>query len=277
VLDVWLALTLTNSVTVAQQPKPAQVEMAHTESTFKITAERNVVVVRVVARDPSGKAVTGLHREDFRLFDNGKLQSISSFSVETPEAKGTPATSQPAAPDTPGAVTQPEPPVVTPDRFVALYFDDLHIAFDDLARTRDAAHRYISTNLRPADGVGLFTASGVTLVDFTADRQKLRDAFLGLRQQPMAMMGGGSQNAQQGTVDIGSTTPGAINSSELASRATVLALQQLCRRGRRGSGANHCRFGYLCTLPPFGCSPLNRASLSTRGRSTRGASGSGSK
>jgi len=172
-----------------QGSKPPQAEMAASKSTFKITAERNLVVVRVVVRDASGKAVTGLKKEDFRLFDNGKLQIISTFSVEAPEAKGTPATEQTAAPAASSAVTQAEHPVVIPERFVALFFDDLHIAFDDLVRTRDAAIRYISTNLGPADRVGLFTMAGATLLDFTADRQKLRGALLGLRQQPMDRTG----------------------------------------------------------------------------------------
>jgi len=259
-LACWLvalsALTLPTGVGASlawalQGAKPAQIEMSGSESTFRITAERNLVVVRVVARGPDGKAVTGLRKEDFRLFDNGKLQTISTFSVEAPEAKAPPSTGGPAAPAPPGAPAQPaqplgateaDHPVVIPDRFVALFVDDLHIAFDDLVRVRDAAARYISTNLRPADRVGLFAASGVTFLDFTADRQKLRAALLGLRQQPMAMTGGGppqassspsggaSQSAQQGPPNLRGMRPGTTNSSELASRAVLLALQELCRR-----------------------------------------------
>jgi len=251
VLVVLLALGVANAVVAAQDSKPPQAELAASQSTFKITAERNLVVVRVVVRDQDGKAVTGLRKEDFRLFDNGKLESISTFSVEAPKAKAPPSTERPAAQAPPGAPAQPsrppgateaDRPVVMPDRFVALFFDDLHIAYDDLVRARDAAARYISTNLRPADRVGLFSASGATLLHFTADRQKLRDALLGLRQQPMAMMGGGppqassspsgggSQSAQQGPPNFGSMRPGTTNSLELSSRYVLLALQELCRR-----------------------------------------------
>jgi VWFA-related protein len=251
VLVLLLALGVANGIVFAQDSKPPQAELAASQSTFKFTAERNLVVVRAVVRDQDGKAVSGLRKQDFRLFDNGKLQSISSFSVEAPEAKAPPSTERPAAPVPPGApAEQPQPPgateadhpVVMPDRFVALFFDDLHIAFDDLVRTRDAAARYISMNLGPADRVGLFAASGVTLLHFTADRQELRAALLGLRQQPMAMTGGGapqassspsgggSQSAQQGLPNFGGMGPGMTNSSELASRAVLLALQDLCRR-----------------------------------------------
>jgi VWFA-related protein len=243
VLVVLLALGVANGVVVAQDSKPPQAELAASQSTFKITAERNLVVVRVVVRDQDGKAVTGLRKQDFRLFDNGKLQTISSFSVEPPEAKAPPLSERPAAQAPPGApALQSQPPgateadhlVVMPERFVALFFDDFHIAYDDLVRARDAAARYISTNLGPADRVGLFTPSAatllVTLLDFTADPQKLRGALLGLRQQPMFVMGGGPPQASSSASGGGSQSAQAGLEAELASRYVLLALQELCRR-----------------------------------------------
>lgn len=176
----------------AQEPKPpAQTsEMAASESTFKLRAERNLVVVRVVVRDASGKAVTGLHKEDFRLFDNGKPQTIFGFSIESPETKLGSAAAAPAAQPSAAAPTEAEHPVIMPDRFVALFFDDVNISFPDLVRTRDAAGRYIATNLQPSDRAALFTASGDTHLDFTADRDKLHDALLRIRQHPMPAVGG---------------------------------------------------------------------------------------
>jgi hypothetical protein len=44
----------------------------------------NLVLVRVVVRDGSGKIVTNLKKEDFQLTDNRKPQVISSFNTETP-------------------------------------------------------------------------------------------------------------------------------------------------------------------------------------------------
>lgn len=226
-LVVLLAVGVASGVVAAQDAKPPQAEMAVSGPTFKISAERNLVVVRVVARDPDGKVVTSLRKEDFRLFDNGKLQTISTFSVESPEAKAPPSTERPAAQAPAGATAQPsqppgateaEHPFVMPERFVALFFDDMNIAFDDFVRTRDAAARYIATNLGPSDRVGLFTFSGVKHLDFTADRQRLSDALLGLRQQPIYMMGGGPTQT--------SSPP----TWEISSRQALLTLQELCRR-----------------------------------------------
>src|SRR5271156_3463200 len=57
-----------------------------TPTTF--TSRVNLVVVPVVVRDRDGKAVGGLKQEDFQLFDKGKPQVISKFSIET--TTGTP-------------------------------------------------------------------------------------------------------------------------------------------------------------------------------------------
>jgi VWFA-related protein len=245
-LACWLAplsaltlLAVAGAGLALQGSKPPQAEMSGSESTFKITAERNLVVVRVVARDPDGKAVTGLRKEDFRLFDNGKLQTISTFSVESPEAKAPASAGRPAAPAPAGAPAQPSQPsgaaeavhpFVVPDRFVALFFDDIHIAYDDLVRTLDAALRYVSTNLGPADRVGLFATSGVTHLDFTADREKLRSALIGLRQQPRMGTVGGPTQASSSSSGAGSQSAQAVLASELASRGVLLSLQELCRR-----------------------------------------------
>src|SRR5271169_5502857 len=51
-----------------------------------IKVQVNLVPVRVVVKDAGGKLVPGLKQEDFQLFDKGKRQSISTFSVETAEA-----------------------------------------------------------------------------------------------------------------------------------------------------------------------------------------------
>lgn len=149
---------------------------------FQIRVETNLVMVKVVVRDAKGRPVAGLRRENFRLFDSGKPQEIASFAVETAAPKGaaSEAAPAPAAPNPPAA-TAPAPPV--PQRFVALYFDDLHMESGAIGQTRDAAWRYISTTLRPDDRVAIFTSSNTSnrgSLDFTGDRGKLHDALFRL-------------------------------------------------------------------------------------------------
>jgi hypothetical protein len=44
---------------------------------FQLKVNSNLVVVRVVVRDADGKSVEGLQKEDFKILDQGKEQSIS--------------------------------------------------------------------------------------------------------------------------------------------------------------------------------------------------------
>jgi Ca-activated chloride channel homolog len=56
----------------AQEPSPAPPQ------TIRITVDR--VNVGVIVTDARGKFVEGLHREDFRIFDNGAEQPITEFA-----------------------------------------------------------------------------------------------------------------------------------------------------------------------------------------------------
>ena len=55
-----------------------------------------------------------------------------------------------------------------------------------MARARDAAEKYLAATLTPSGRVGIFTASGQGVLDFTSDREQLHEALLRLR--PRAMM-----------------------------------------------------------------------------------------
>jgi hypothetical protein len=43
----------------------------------------NLISVPVVIRDSKGRAIGNLRQEDFQVFDKGKLQVITKFSIET--------------------------------------------------------------------------------------------------------------------------------------------------------------------------------------------------
>ncbi len=140
---------------------------------LKLRIESNLVVVRVVARDAQGHSVENLRKEDFRLFDNGKEQAITQFGVEVQPASSNPPPTSPSAAGV--------PPPAAPEHFVAFYFDDLDMPFDDVVRARDAADRYLASSLRPSDRAAIFTSSGSISVDFTSDLERLRDSLSKLR------------------------------------------------------------------------------------------------
>src|ERR1700734_553222 len=81
----------------------------------------NLVMVPVVVRDGKGKAIGTLQKEDFQLFDKGKPQVISRFSVEKAgearipaEAATDDATLESAA----GATATAKTPALIAQRFV---------------------------------------------------------------------------------------------------------------------------------------------------------------
>ena len=64
-------------------------EMATHDSQPTFTTRSNLVLVRVVVRDREGHVNGNLQKEDFQLFDKGKAQFISKFSLEKTAARKT--------------------------------------------------------------------------------------------------------------------------------------------------------------------------------------------
>jgi VWFA-related protein len=168
-----------------QASNSGEVSVHETQAPYTMRSERNLVLVRVVIRDRSGNAVAGLRKEDFKLFDNGKPQIISDFNIESTIDKThvPPLVTPPTA--TNASVTENEPATSLPERFVALYFDDVHLTFEDTVRTRDAAKKYLQQDLRPSDRAAIFTSSGRLLQDFTANRDLLIQTLDHLQPHPL--------------------------------------------------------------------------------------------
>jgi VWFA-related protein len=142
-----------------------------------------VVPVRVVVRDPQGHAVVNLTKDDFKLSQDGKQQDIVNFlAVANPVNFPKPpnGTESPAATPSGGSIaTQASSPAL-PQRFVALFFDDVHLDLQDMMRARDAADRFVRSSLEPADRVAIFTVSGQSQQDFTSDRDALHKSLQAL-------------------------------------------------------------------------------------------------
>lgn len=178
------AFVATSAILAAQT---GEVSTKETTVTFKSTS--NLVLVPVVVRDAKGRAIGNLGRDDFQLFDNGKPQVISKFTMETlakpAEASATPSAKSPAQPAAakPAALESDG----IPDRFSAYLFDDLHMGVSDLVYTRDAAKRQIDAGPHLTDRVAIYTTSGRQMQDFTNDRDKLHATLAALNaSQSMA-------------------------------------------------------------------------------------------
>jgi len=161
---------------------PAPEISSHDEvTTFKVKV--NMVVVRVVVRDSQGHAIGNLHQEDFEIFDDRKPQVIKQFAVEQPGSRA--AATQQAQQKSPNESGGTLPPPVAPEHYVAYVFDDVHVAFGDLAHVREAAIHHLDT-LPPTDRVAIFTTSGQGNLDFTDDHKQLRQALERIVPRPIA-------------------------------------------------------------------------------------------
>jgi VWFA-related protein len=155
------------------------------QSSFKVQVQRNMVLVRTIVRDAKGHPVSGLRKEDFRLFDNGKPQEIDQFAVES-SGSARAVSPQVSEKEPEGEAGSERPPADSiPRNYQALYFDDVQMRFEDIAHARDAAERYLAATLTPAGRVGIFTSSGQGVLDFTDDRSKLHEALFNLRPRPI--------------------------------------------------------------------------------------------
>jgi VWFA-related protein len=158
----------------AQTPVANAPEVSTHDAPATFRTGVNLVLVPVVLRDRDGHAVGTLHREDFELFDKNKPQVITRFSVEKPGTAV--AVAVPAAdPDSP----TPSPATPVPalaEHFIAYVFDDVHLQISDLLLVKQAATRHLTESLEPGTRAAIFTTSGRGNLDFTDDRDKLRDA-----------------------------------------------------------------------------------------------------
>ena len=173
----------TPSQTPAEPAKPqartandnTEVSSRDTAPTFKVRV--NLVLVRVVVRDQQGKVVPNLHKEDFVLSDNRKPQTISTFSVETPESHVVATTTS----ADPNAVVDPEAAkavsAALPQRFVSVVFDDEHLTMQDAMFVRNAAGKFLDS-LAASDRVGVYSTSGQFTQEFTDDHELLRKSLL---------------------------------------------------------------------------------------------------
>src|SRR5258708_16754596 len=129
-----VGMLVASSAAIAQSPEAPEVQAHETAPSFRIRVDSNLVMVPVVVRDWKGGAVSNREKKNFRLLERGKPQEITGIRVEITDSKAKPAEPIASLPTAPPVAATP-----TPQRFVALFFDDLHMPIEDIARTRNAA------------------------------------------------------------------------------------------------------------------------------------------
>jgi VWFA-related protein len=175
----------TTASSTASQPRPSSptpvtppsnAETQYSAPSIEVNVNR--VLVPVVVRNKEGHTVGNLTKENFRAFDNEKERPISGFFVE----RRGPGNEQNGA-DSKSRTSQATSDQALPNRILVFLFDDLHLSYEDIARSTKAASAALAVALGDSDIAAVVSTSGKTNSGLTRDPAKLREALTALRPQ----------------------------------------------------------------------------------------------
>ncbi len=173
------------------QSKKANKEASPGQSVFSVRV--NAVVVSATVTDKAGNPVTDLRSNDFRVYDDGKPQSIQTFALESidpPELEETKVPdSSPNRAKTKGA--DPSPKRVAKEqnapapRLISIVIDDLTMeppgegsslrpgSVEDFPRMVDAIKKFVKNDVGSMDQVSILSGSRQVQLPFSDNKQRI--------------------------------------------------------------------------------------------------------
>jgi len=174
----------------ASKPSPSRNEQ---DDVLKITTNL-VQIDAVVTKD--GKQVADLTAEDFEIFEDERLQTITNFSYISTVAAASASPSHAAAPAPAKEKSGPPvlPAAIRPQdtrRTIAVVVDDLGISFESMGPIKRQLRKFVEEQIEPNDLVAIIRTGGEVgaLQQFTTDRRLLGRAVEGLRWNPCSRVG----------------------------------------------------------------------------------------
>jgi VWFA-related protein len=199
----WTLLELNSSRRVVH----AQQSTASAQSEDVIRAETRLVLVDTVVTDKNGNPVRDLAQKDFKVWEDGKEQPLTSFSFE--ELKGS---------------TDAQP------RYMVLFFDNSTMDFGDQIKARDAAAKFIDANAGPDRLIAIAEFGGNVRIsqNFTADASRLQQVVKGIKGSAV------SPNAEPPVMVASLSAPPAAPSlgnaeADFGVHSVLLALRSLAK------------------------------------------------
>lgn len=168
---------------VGLESRPQQTTQAPAGQDSTIRVAVDSVLIPVVVRDHQGRAIGDLTKEDFQVFDRGKPQSISGFTLETrSSAQNIEAAANPGS--TPNGTADPAqatsiPNSAQPPRCTVLLFDDMHLNQGDLMRAKAVGTKLLETPISKREAIAVVSMSGKNS-GLTQNSAKLREAVAAL-------------------------------------------------------------------------------------------------
>jgi VWFA-related protein len=212
-----LALRILTAPVFAQDaPKPSgPAEQAPATAPLPvIKTESRVVLVDAVVTDKKGNYLHGLTQQDFKVYEDNKEQTITSFSFG----------SDPTT--TPGGGQK---------RYLVLFFDNSSMGMPDQIQARSAAKKFIENNASPDRMTAIAEFGGSLRIkqNFTANAELLQAAVTGIQNPNIETNGPGSSQSAL----LASNTPilpGGLGSAEadLGARSMLLSIRSLAKNLR---------------------------------------------
>jgi len=206
----------------------------------RITVSSELVLVNVVAHDKKGNLVTDLKKGDFTLFEDGKKQQISSFDFENVDEMANAGAAEATVSGVSGAApagnllkgTKKAPPTLDARdrRLMVFFFDFSAMDPEQVDRCVDAAKKFVSTKIQPADLIALVSLATNMRVDldFTDDQAKILAALTAYNSGEGQGFENGTEGAAEGGAETsGSFTPDDTDFNTFSADRKLLALQSL--------------------------------------------------
>lgn len=139
---------------------PAQ-ETANPNDPGTIKVETRVVLVDAVVTDKKGNYIRDLSTNNFKVWEDGKEQAVTSFTRED-------SNPDPAHPH---------------KHYLVLFFDNSTMEFGDQAKAREAAAKFIDSNASPDHLIAIVEFGGTLRItqNFTGDSDRLKKVVAGVR------------------------------------------------------------------------------------------------
>jgi VWFA-related protein len=227
---VAMGLLSVSPLSLAQ--KPSAPAPAVEQTPIRVSTE--LVLVNVVARDKKGNLVRDLEREDFTLLEDGKKQQISTFDFEDVDLLAASAgpTISGAAAGTLLHPTKKAPPTLDARdrRLIVLFFDFSAMQPEEIDRSVDAARKFVTTKLQPADLIAIVSLATNMHVDcdFTDDRDKLSGVLAAYTSSQGQGFDNGLTGSSEGAAETGgSYTEDDSDLNTFTADRKLLAIQSL--------------------------------------------------
>ncbi len=121
--------------------------------------EVKALLIPVVVRDAHDQVVIDLSQADFDVFDQGKRQAITGFSIIRSASAAVGGAAPAPASALPASAPPPQPP--TPTRSIVILFDDRHLDPTGLTEIQDRAAKMFAGTIGPADRAVVLSYFGV--------------------------------------------------------------------------------------------------------------------